>query len=54
MTKKQALAMLMLLSALESWAYSVEKPLPVFLKESLKDAIDVLAKFVADEWTGAA
>ena len=39
MTKPDALDLLMLLSALESWAYSLGKPLPYTLTERLDVAI---------------
>lgn len=42
MTKPQALDLLMLLSALESWALSTDKPLPDYLLERLDVAIAVL------------
>ena len=42
MTKPQALDLLMLLSALESWAFSTGKPLPDYLLERLDVALAVL------------
>ena len=42
MTKPQALDLLMLLSALESWALSTGKPPPDYLLERLDVAIAVL------------
>lgn len=42
MTKPQALDLLMLLSALESWALSTGKPLPDYLLERLDVALAVL------------
>ena len=42
MTKPQALDMLMLLSALESWSFSTGKPLPDYLLERLDVALEVL------------
>ena len=42
MTKPQALDLLMLLSALESWAFSTGKPLPDYLIERLDVALAVL------------
>ena len=41
-TKPQALDLLMLLSALESWAFSTGKPLPDYLLERLDVALAVL------------
>ena len=42
MTKPQAIDLLMLLSALESWSFSTGKPLPDYLLERLDVAIAVL------------
>jgi len=42
MTKTQLLAQIKLLSALESWAFSIEKSLPDYLYDNLQAAIDVL------------
>ena len=42
MTKPQALDLLMLLSALESWSFSTGKPLPDYLLERVDAAIAVL------------
>ncbi len=39
MSKPQALDLLMLLSALESWSFSTGKPLPDYLFERLDKAI---------------
>ena len=42
MTKPQALDLLMLLSALESWSFSTGKPLPDYLLVRIDAAIAVL------------
>lgn len=42
MTKPQALDLLMLLSALESWSFSTGNPLPDYLLERLDVALAVL------------
>jgi hypothetical protein len=42
MTKPEALEMIKLLSALESWSFSAGKPLPDYLYEQLGNALDVL------------
>lgn len=42
MTKPQALDILMLLSALETWSFSTGKPLPDHTFDSLQVAIDQL------------
>ncbi len=43
MTKQQTLDLLMLLAALESWAFSVGKPLPDYLHDDLANSIDALS-----------
>ena len=42
MTKEQALKIIKLLSALESWAYSTKNPLPEYVTDELFVAIKVL------------
>ena len=42
MTKEQALELLKLLSALESWSYANGSTLPDYLHERLCDALDAL------------
>ncbi len=42
MTKPQALDLLMLLSALESWAVSTGKPLPDYLLERQDNSLEAL------------
>jgi len=42
MTKEQALEILMLLSALESWSFSTKHDLPDYLHERLCSIIDQL------------
>lgn len=42
MTKQQTLDTLMLLSALESWSYSANTPLPDYLFEKLGECVNVL------------
>ena len=42
MTKPQALDLIMLLSALESWSFSTGKPLPDYLLERLDNSLEVL------------
>lgn len=49
MTKPQALDLLMLLSALESWSFSTGKPLPDYLLERLNNAIIDLSGVVLEE-----
>ena len=49
MTKQQILDALMLLSALESWAFAEKKSLPDYLWERLANTIDVLTKMLIEE-----
>lgn len=49
MTKEEALKLIKLLSALESWAFSVKEPLPDYLHEDLCLAVDKLEKLVLKE-----
>lgn len=46
MTKEEALQEMMLLSALESWAFSVEAKLPDYLHENLQRSLEVLERIV--------
>ncbi len=46
MTKQDHLDILMLLSALESWSFSVGKPLPDYLLEKLGEVLVKLEKEV--------
>ncbi len=46
MTKEDALKTMMLLSALESWAFSTKTPLPDYLHEDLCIAVEKLEKIV--------
>ena len=47
--KAQALEVLTLLAALESWSFSLKEPLPDYLHERLADSIDGLVKIVLGE-----
>jgi hypothetical protein len=49
MTKLDALRILKLLSALESWAFSTKNPLPPFVDAELIEAMAVLEKIVLKE-----
>jgi hypothetical protein len=51
MTKEEALKTMMLLSALESWAFSTKNLLPDYLHEELHMAMDVLRKIVLEKQT---
>jgi hypothetical protein len=49
MTKEDALKMIKLLSAMESWSFSVKDDLPVYLHEDLCLAVEKLEKIVLTE-----
>ena len=49
MTKQEALDTIKLLSALESWAFSLNAPMPQFLHENLQSQMEVLERIVLDE-----
>ena len=50
LSKQDALDLLMLLSALESWAFSVEGArIPVFLHERIGASIKVLSEFLIED-----
>lgn len=49
MTKEQALKIIKLLSALESWAFSTKTMLPDYLHEELSRALSVLEKIVLEK-----
>lgn len=46
MTKEEALQEMMLLSALESWAFSTKSQLPDYLHENLQRSLEVLERIV--------
>ena len=48
MTKQQTLDVLMLLSALESWSFSVGKALPDFLHDNLRESVNLLTSELLD------
>jgi hypothetical protein len=49
MTKEDALKTMMLLSALESWAFSTKNLLPDYLHEELQTSMEVLGKIVLEK-----
>jgi hypothetical protein len=49
MTKEEALQAMMLLSALESWAFSTKNLLPDYLHEDLCIAVEKLEKIVLEK-----
>lgn len=44
--KEMALQMIMLLSALESWSFSMKEPLPDYLHERLAEIVEYLSREV--------
>jgi hypothetical protein len=49
MTKKEAIAAIKLLSALESWAMSQQAQLPDYLYESITRSMEVLERVILEE-----
>ena len=49
MTKEDALKLIKLLSAMESWAFSTKTPLPDYLHEDLCIAVEKLEKIVLEK-----
>lgn len=49
MNKEDALKIIKLLSALESWAFSTKNPLPEYLQEDLSIAVLMLEKVVLEK-----
>ena len=49
MTKEEALKTMMLLSALESWAFSTKNLLPDYLHEEMQTSLEVLGKIVLEK-----
>ena len=49
MTKEDALKTMMLLSALESWAFSTKNMMPDYLHEELHTSMEVLSKIVLEK-----
>jgi hypothetical protein len=48
MNRQQAIELLMLLSALESWSFSAQAPIPDYLHERLADQIETLKGIALD------
>ena len=51
MTKEDALKAMMLLSALESWAFSTKTLLPDYMHKEMQSMLDVLSKIVLEKKT---
>jgi hypothetical protein len=49
MNKSEALKILKLLSALESWAFSTKNPLPPFVDQELVESMEILEKLILKE-----
>jgi hypothetical protein len=49
MSKEDAIRLIKLLSAMESWAFSTKTPLPDYLHEDLTIAVEKLEKIVLEK-----
>jgi hypothetical protein len=49
MTKEEALAAIKLLSAMESWSFSLKQTIPDYLHEDLHRSMEVLDRIVLDK-----
>jgi len=49
MTKEDAIKLIKLLSAMESWAFSTENTLPDYLHEDLQRSMEVLERIVLEK-----
>jgi hypothetical protein len=49
MTKEDAIKLIKLLSAMESWAFSTKTPLPDYLHEDLCIAVEKLEKIILEK-----
>lgn len=48
MTKEEALQAIKLLSALESWTFSLKERMPDYLSDNLHESMEVLERIVLD------
>jgi hypothetical protein len=48
MTNREKLDLIMLLSAIESWSYSVKSPFPDYLHDKLYSAVELLTDEVLE------
>ena len=48
MTKEEALQAIKLLSALESWTFSLKERMPDYLSDNLHESMEVLEKIVLE------
>jgi hypothetical protein len=51
MTKEEALAAIKLLSAMESWSFSLKQTIPDYLHEDLQRSMEVLERVILEEQT---
>ena len=51
MNKEQALKVLLLLSARESWGFSVDRRIPDYLHENLSEVMNELGKLILEKNT---
>jgi hypothetical protein len=51
MTKEEALAAIKLLSAMESWSFSLKQTIPDYLHEDLQRSMAVLERVILEERT---
>jgi hypothetical protein len=49
MTKEEALQTIKLLSALESWTFSLKERMPDYLSDNLHESMEVLEKIVLEK-----
>ncbi len=49
MTKEEALAAIKLLSAMESWSFSLKSTIPDYLHEDLQRSMEVLERIVLEQ-----
>jgi len=49
MTKEEALKLIKLLSAMESWTFSLKERMPDYLSDNLHDSMEVLEKIVLEK-----
>lgn len=48
MTKEEALQALKMMSAIESWAFSLKAPLPDYLHDTLQSVMDTLERIILE------
>lgn len=53
MTKEEAIAAIKLLSAMESWSFSLKQTIPDYLHEDLQRSMEVLERIVLEQQRNA-